>query len=157
MRSLSRRRVGALPRYRVRRVGLAVGFVVVAASIGGCSLGPQTRQAKAMQAAITGAVVVDTLQTVSFVKAEGGCVREANPLAFGGNAYPQEKDVWRHNILYGLGHWLLGGFLDRKAVGSEKWAKAQKWYWRLTLGGHGLAVASNARQGFHPFTEVKCE
>lgn len=156
-------------RYRVGRLAVAVASVVV---LGGCALGPQSLQGRVMQGAITGVVVVDTLQTITIARSPE-CLMEANPVAFLGDDSPSEKEVIAHNLVYLVGHWLLGGWLDRKANGNvkltlnerggwdegmetRKWKFVQRMYWGLTLGGHGAAVKGNKDTGIGLATEKRC-
>lgn len=124
---------------------------VLASSTAGCSAFEfRTDSGLAMQKAITGLIAVDTGQT--YVIADNpGCLHEINPVAYFGNEHPRPKEVLITNAVYGIGHWLLGAWIDR-----NDWPRAQKIYWALTSGGHSIAVKNNMDLGIVPFQRFSC-
>lgn len=118
-----------------------------------------------IQIGLTGLMAVDTAQTVQIAK-NPDCLYEANPIAakLFGSEHPSPERVIGTNIIVIAAHWMLGGFLDRKAnapinldvdalediKSRNRWKAAQRTYQIATFVGHGGAVANNFNHGISP-------
>lgn len=142
-------------RARLGRLGIAAGVALLGLAQGGCALVQAdwvSEDARKVQMIQTGLMVLDSAQTVQFSRSPE-CTREKNPLAFFGDEHPSVEKVVGHGLVYMGTHWFLGKWVDSKWSG--KWQ--QKLYWSLTMGGHGLAVGNNFKEGISPIRKFECE
>ena len=152
----------------VGRMVLVAAAILAATQLTGCAIqipignghAYQNRQIATAETVWQGLHAIDTAQTVTIARSPD-CLSETGlNQYFYGTQHPTESRVLATNAALSLGHYYLGGFLDRKAEDASNpdslWPVLRRSFYISSFITTGLAVYGNSYQSVKPFSTRKC-